>query len=917
LSVAGGPPPRRILSVGTIQFDEARLELSVDGQRRPLEAKPTALLHALLIRPGALVSKRTLIEAVWGNADHISEASLATAMSKLRAGLGETARDIIEVVHGAGYRISLPVEVSVAREPPRLAFTLQPGEAVPGRPQWRLERVLGAAPLNDVWLARHVKTHEARVFKFADSAARLEALRREATLSRVLQTILGPRDDLVRIIEWDLDGQPGFIESSYGGPDLPAWSAAQGGLASLPLETRLAMLAQIAASLAAAHSAGVLHGDLKPANILVADDRPGDSAAAPPLLRLVDFGAGGLTEAARHEALDISLQGLRDADGGRASGTLRYMAPEVLAGGQPTTRADIYALGVLLYQMATGDLGRALSVGWEEDIADPLLRADIADAAAGDPARRLDSASALAERLRTLPARRAEAARLAASQAQAERLAREVERARLRRPWIAAAAASMAAGLALSTLFGIRAVHDRDEARRRAHIAQAVNSFLTEDLFGRGNPARSGKADETLMEAAAAAEAGIGRRLADEPLVAGSIYLSLARAFDSRTASDAARTAYQQAIGAFDRAGPQGQAEAAIARLHEAAMEVHSGQAGSMARARALIAQAAPAVPALGRRAPEAKVWLDAAVAATEMVGGDVRQAQAAYRRAADAADAMPDVFDEGTRLSLRQSLVLTYMRLGAWRTAEPIVADLLRRRLMLNGPRDPATLALQLLQAQLLIAQGHPADAVPLLDQIQPAFIGVYGPDHLMTMKMLSTRSQAYMQLERYRDAEANQLAIYRLAVAKGGEQSFFALGTLADAAQAQCRAGETASGVAAATRAYEGARASFGPAAILTEMTRANLAFCLISAHQSAAAAPLLQGLDSRAMAEFVMDPTVGAQLDLMRAAIALDAHDAARARPLLARAAPALEKQTTDPYFQRWARALVAAQLVAGNQ
>jgi DNA-binding winged helix-turn-helix (wHTH) protein len=911
MSVAGvTPPPRRILSVGTIQFDEARQELSVDGQRRPLEAKPTALLHALLTRPGALVSKRTLIEAVWGNADHISEASLTTAVSKLRAALGETGRDIIEVVHGSGYRISLPVEVSVAREPPRLAFTFQPGESVPGRPQWRLERVLGAAPLNDVWLARHIKTHEARVFKFADSAVRLEALQREATLSRVLQTILGPRDDLVRIIEWDFDSQPGFIESSYGGPDLPSWAAAQGGLASLPLQTRLAMLAQIAASLAAAHSAGVLHGDLKPANILVSDEKPGDGAAAP-LLRLVDFGAGGLSEAARHEALDISLQGLREADGGRASGTLRYMAPEVLAGGQPTTRADIYALGVLLYQMATGDLGRALTVGWEEHIADPLLRADIADAAAGDPARRLDSASALAERLRTLPARRAEAAQRQASQAEAERLAREVEQARLRRPWIAAAAASLLAGLALSTLFGIRAVHDRDEARRRAHIAQAVNSFLTEDLFGRGNPARSGKADETLMEAAGAAEAGIGRRLSDEPLVAGSIYLSLARAFDSRTASDAARTAYQQAIEAFDRAGPQGQAEAAIARLHEAAMEVHSGQAGSMARARALIAQTAPVIPTLGKRAAEAQVWLDAATAATEMVGGDVQQAQAAYLRAADAADTMPDVFDEGTRLSLRQSLVLTYLRLGAWSTAQPIVEDLLRRRLMLNGPRDPATLALQLFQAQLLIVQGHASEAVPLLDQIAPRFTAVYGPDHLMTMKMLSTRGQAYMQLERYREAEADQMTIYRLAVAKDGAQSFFALGTLADAAQAQCRAGETSAGLASANKAYEGARAAFGPGAILTVMNRSTLAFCLITAHQAAAAAPLLQGLDSHAMAEFSMDPTVGAQLDLMRAAVALDAHDAARAGALLAQAAAPLERQTTDPYFQRWARTLAAGQ------
>jgi DNA-binding winged helix-turn-helix (wHTH) protein len=897
-----------VFNVGTIQLDESRLELNVDGQRRAIEAKPLALLLALLARAGAVASKRALIEAVWGNADHISEASLTTAMSKLRAALGESGRDLIEVVHGSGYRITQPVEVTTAREAPRLAFTFQPGEAVPGRPQWRLERVLGAPPLNDVWLARHLKTGEARVFKFADSASRLETLKREATLSRVLQATLGARDDIVRIVEWNFDDPPCFIESAYGGPDLPAWADTQGGLAAVKLAIRLDMLVQIATSIAAAHGAGVIHSDIKPANILVADSAPPEPGAAP-RVRLVDFGAGGLNDMIRLDALAISLHGLHDADGARGSGTLRYMAPEVLAGGAPTTRADIYALGILLYQLVIADLTKVLTVGWEADIDDPLLRADIAAAAAGDPERRLDSASAFADRLASLPARRAAMEERRAAEARQAALARQVERDRLRRPWIIAAAGSMAAGLALATWFGVSAVHERDEAQRRADIAQAVNSFLTEDLFGRGNPAQSGKADETLMEAAQAAEAGINRRLAHEPLVAGSIYLSLARAFDSRSAFDAARGAYDQAIDAFRRAGPPGAAEATIARLHEASMEVVSGQPGSMQRAKAMIAATAPSVATLGMRQPEAQVWLDAGNAMVQMLGGDVHAAQAGFKAAADRADTMPQVFNETTRLALRQRLAFTYMRLGDWATAEPMFTALLQRRRALNGPRHPATLQLELNLAQVRIAQGHAAAALPDLNRIYPDFLAVYGPDHLLTLELLATRGQAFDQLEDYRSAVTDQMAIYKLAAAKRGDHSFLALGTLSDAANSNCRAGNTQDGIAAARAGYAGALAAFGAASTLTQMGAVDLAFCLAVAGQYAAAKPLLNAIDSQSIAEFTMDPAFGPELELIRAAIANGEGDNALADALLAKSAPLLEQRSADTYMKKWARRLVA--------
>jgi eukaryotic-like serine/threonine-protein kinase len=85
-----------------------------------------------------------------------------------------------------------------------------------------------------------------------------------------------------------------------------------------------------------------------------------------------------------------------------------YAAPEVLEGKTPTTLADIYALGVLLYQVVVGDLNRALAPGWERDVTDELLRDDISLCVDGRPERRLGNALHLAERLRTLEKRRAE-----------------------------------------------------------------------------------------------------------------------------------------------------------------------------------------------------------------------------------------------------------------------------------------------------------------------------------------------------------------------------------------------------------------------------------------------------------------------------------------------------------------------------
>jgi len=103
----------------------------------------------------------------------------------------------------------------------------------------------------------------------------------------------------------------------------------------LPLEEALRLFQQIGEGLEAAHGKGIVHRDLKPANVLINDEG---------ILKVVDFGVA----AAQHQG-DTQL-----TKTGYVIGSPKYMAPEQILGKKVDERADIYSLGVMLYEMLTG-----------------------------------------------------------------------------------------------------------------------------------------------------------------------------------------------------------------------------------------------------------------------------------------------------------------------------------------------------------------------------------------------------------------------------------------------------------------------------------------------------------------------------------------------------------------------------------
>jgi len=476
-------------------LDEAALELSVNGVKVELRRKPLELLMFFVRNPGEVVTKDELFEAVWPGRI-VAENSLSNAIGLLRNALGDTDQQIVKAVYGYGYRFTAEVVREGVTRPAEVppAFEFQSGAPVPHRAEWTFESSLGGGGSGEVWLTQHRATREKRVFKFARDASSLVSLKREITLFRLMRDTLGERADRVLLLDWNLEQEPYFIGQEWCvGGSLPQWADSRGGIENVDLPTRLELVAQVADALAAAHSVGVLHKDLKPANLLV---QTGGSDK--PLIKLADFGSARLVGGDRLASMNITRMGFTQTMADPTSGTPLYMAPEVVGGHPPTMQSDIYALGVILYQVAVGNLRKPLAPGWERGIEDELLREDIADCAAGDPQRRLAGAAELAQRLRSLDARRSERQRERAEQQRAQAALQQLDRAKARRGLQRALAASLVIGLAATSYFLWRSHQSQQQALVEAARAQAVTSFLTDDLLSAANPLISGRREVTM-----------------------------------------------------------------------------------------------------------------------------------------------------------------------------------------------------------------------------------------------------------------------------------------------------------------------------------------------------------------------------------------------------------------------------------
>jgi serine/threonine-protein kinase len=232
----------------------------------------------------------------------------------------------------------IPTEASIAaslaaRRPSTLTSdSSEEGRFVPGTllgDRYRIISLLGAGGMGEVYRATDLKLGQAVALKFLpeEMARDPKALGRFHNEIRIARQVAHP--NVCRVYDLgEAEGHPYLSMEYVDGEDLHSLLRRIG---RLPSDKAIEIARKLCAGLAAAHDRGVLHRDLKPSNIMI--DGRGQ-------VLITDFGLAGLMG---------QIEGAETRNG-----TPGYMAPEQLSGKEVSAKSDIYALGVVLYEMFTG-----------------------------------------------------------------------------------------------------------------------------------------------------------------------------------------------------------------------------------------------------------------------------------------------------------------------------------------------------------------------------------------------------------------------------------------------------------------------------------------------------------------------------------------------------------------------------------
>ena len=350
-------PSPRLVRFGVFELDLRTRELRRNCLRVPLQEKPFQVLALLLERPGELVTLEEFEKKLWPDVNVAFPDNLRTAVRRLREALNDDA-DVpryIENLRDRGYRFIYPVQKGggppeepkqpvVPKAETRRSIEQLVGQVVS---HYQILAKLGAGGMGVVYKARDTRLDRLVALKFlrehlCTDRRGLGRLWREARLASALNH---PNICTVyEIEEWE--GPPFIVMELLEGGTL------QRMIRSGPLQTQpLVRLAiQAAGALQAAHSRGIVHKDMKPANIFVTADG---------VVKVLDFGLAKLLprpdaqqKSSTQDASTAPLDGASDV--GMIPGTPAYMSPEQVRREELDARTDLFSFGAVLYEMATG-----------------------------------------------------------------------------------------------------------------------------------------------------------------------------------------------------------------------------------------------------------------------------------------------------------------------------------------------------------------------------------------------------------------------------------------------------------------------------------------------------------------------------------------------------------------------------------
>jgi tetratricopeptide (TPR) repeat protein/predicted Ser/Thr protein kinase len=647
---------------------------------------------------------------------------------------------------------------------------------------------------------------------------------------------------------------------------------------------RLELMIQVCDAVHHAHQRGIIHRDLKPCNILV------DETGQP---KILDFGLA--------RATDSDAQTTRQTDMGQLLGTLAYMSPEqVLADPYALdTRSDVYALGVILYELLAGKMPYALSRHLHEavrtiQLTDPaplstvsrVYRGDIetivAKALEKDKERRYASAAGLAGDIRRYLNDEPIIARPAGMSYQLQKFAR---RNKALVAGVAAVFVVLVLGIVASTWEAVQARKAEKRAQQESAIAQSVNDFLQNDILGQASaynqsgPGTKPDPDLKVRTALDRAAERITGKFGKQPEVEAAIRDTMGQTYQDLGLYPEARKQLERALdlerrvfgaenpktlrtmsrlGALaDRQGNNTEAETLLSQAFQVSRRVlgpeHPDTLRSMSRLAGVYYSQGKYVQAealysktleierrvLGPEHPNTLACMNN-LANVYFSQSKYAQAESLYGQTLEIERRVLGPEHPNTLESMN-NLALTSKLLGNYARAEALLSQALEIERRVLGPEHPDTLASMGYLANVYFSQSKYVQAEALFSQTVETKRHVLGPEHPSTLESMGGLARVYCLRGEYAQAETLSNQILEIQRRVLGPEHSSTLSTLSDVASMYQRQGKYFLAETYAAQVLVGRRHALGSEDQETMSSAADLALAYLSQGKFAESVPL----------------------------------------------------------------------------